>query len=246
MKQNDSRARKMRIGIKALALPMAFLALYGRMPGQKAGQVAPRVQFKPAERDVIHTKGFPPIGKWMISPHLGYADWLGEIFSGKRLREPINVILVDPYPGSVEEAIKRFLEASAKAGFVIRPGHSGGYFGWLCDRLYPQIPAEGHHAISDEPFELHNNHGRFFGPCLWAGRYFFIGALSREKFIPATKAEHLYISFNQARDKFARVLTEKSTFKITAFLNLENALLDDPSIGTGDHDGIAVVLTAVR
>jgi hypothetical protein len=246
MKKNGWLAIKMRSGIMLLVLPLAVVLMSVGIFGREDGQVVRKEQFKPAPVDVARIKEFPSIGKWMISPRLGYADWLGARFEGKRLREPMNVILIDPFAGSPEEARSRFLEACAKAGFSIRAGHSGGYFGWLGDRLFPQIPAEKHHAISDEPFELHNNHGRFFGPCLWAGRYFFIGALSREKLVPATKAEHMFISFNQARDKFARVLTEKSSYKITAFLNLENTLLDDPGVGTGDHDGIVVVLTSIR
>jgi hypothetical protein len=182
----------------------------------------------------------------MISPRLVYSDWLGAIFAGKHLREPINAIIVDPLARSEEEARTRFLEACAEAGFISRTGHSSGYYGWLCGLLSPQVPSEKDHALSDEPFELHNNHGRFFGPCFWQGRYYFIGSLSRERLVLADKLGHEYVSFNQARDRFAFVLTEKSGFKVAAFLNLENALLDDPAVGTGDHDGVAVVVTAIR
>jgi hypothetical protein len=246
MKQTSCHAKKLRPGIVAVALQLAFMLMPGGIAGSEARQVEPVQPFKPGASDVILPKGFPPMGKWMISPRLAYADWLGTTFDGKRLREPVNVIIVDPFAGSPEDATRRFLAACVKAGYSSRPGHSGGYFGWLGDRLFAQIPAENHHALSNEPFELHNNHGRFFGPYLWNGQYFFIGALSREKFVLATKAEHQYISFSQARDSFARVLMEKGCFKITAFLNMENALLDDPVTGTGDHDGIAVVLTAIR
>jgi hypothetical protein len=232
--------------IYGMELALVFLLMRGIAAGQAAQKGKESEQFKPAPADVAYPDGFPCIGKWMISPEMTYADWLGVIHDGKRLREPINVVIIDPFAKSPEDAVKRFLAACAKAGFTSRPGHSGGYFGWLGDRLYSQIPSEKHHAMADEPFEFHNNHGRFFGPCLWAGRYYFIGTLSREKMEPVTKAEHLYVSFNQARDRFARGLMEKGGFKITAFLGLENALLDDPDDGTGDHDGVAVVLTAAR
>jgi len=224
-------------------------------PGQQprssgAGPTAARGQqpglFKPAPADVVRPAGYPSIGKWMLAPDMTIADWLGIVYERKKLREPINVVVIDPLAQSADAAVLRFLRACGYAGFVSRTGHSGGYFGWLGDRLYPQIPRERYHAISDEPFEFHNNHGRFFGPYFSDGRYYFIGALSREKSVPSIKPEHLFVSFNQARDRFARALVEKAGFKLTTFLALGNALLDDPGIGTGDHDGVAVVLTATK
>lgn len=74
----------------------------------------------------------------------------------------------------------------------------------------------------------------------------FIGALSREKVGAEPKPEHLYVSFNQARDRFAQALEDKGEFRITAFIVLENAILGDPRLGTGDHDGVAAVLTAAK
>ena len=200
----------------------------------------------PAPAEVAQVKGHPPIGKWMISPNMTYADWMGVSHKGKKMREPINVIVIDPLAKSPEDALARFLAACGQAGFTNRPGHSGGYSGWLGGRLYPQIPSERRHAISDEPFELHNNHGRFFGPHFWDGKYFIVGAMSREKVGAEPKPEHRYVSFNQARDRFAQALEDKGGFSITAFIVLENAILGDPRLGTGDHDGVAVVLTAMK
>jgi len=219
-------------------------------PGSPAGQAA-RLgtkpgQFKAAPSDVARIPGYPAIGKWMISKEMIYSDWMGVSHNGKKLREPINVIVVDPLAKSPDDAVARFLAACKRAGFASRPGHSGGHFGWLGDRLYPQIPSANHHAISDEPFEFHNNHGRFFGPHISNGRYFFIGAMSREKLAAEPKPGHLYVSFNQARDRFAQLLEEKGEFKISAFEVLDNAILGDPGLGTGDHDGVAVVLTAAK
>jgi hypothetical protein len=230
--------------VYGMELSLILLLMLGCVAGHIAQMVKEPEQFIAAPADVARPNGYPSIGKWMISPEMTYASWLGATYEGKKLREPINVVIIDAFAKSPEDAMDRFLVACSKAGFHSRPGHSGGYFGWLGDRLYSQIPSKKHHAIADEPFEFHNNHGRFFGPCFWAGRYYFIGALSREKMEPATKAEHVYVSFNQARDRFACRLTEKGGFKITAFLGLDNALLDDPGVGTGDHDGVAVVLTA--
>lgn len=35
-------------------------------------------------------------------------------------------------------------------------------------------------------------------------------------------------------------------FRIETFQSLDNAILSDPQVGTGDHDGVAVVLIAPR
>ncbi len=236
----------MRSVVSWLGLSLFPILASGCLTGRTATDAAGSGQFTPAASDVARVKGQPPFGKWMISPNLTYADWMGVFYKGKRIREPINVVVVDPAAKSGEDALARFLAACERAGFSIRSGHSSGYSGWIGGRLYAQIPSERHHAISDEPFELHNNHGRFFGPHFWNGKYFFIGAMSREKVGIEPKLEHLYVSFNQARDRFAQALEEKGGFKITDFIAVQNAILGDPQLGTGDHDGVAVVLTAAK
>src|SRR3954469_23263393 len=72
--------------------------------------------------------GFPEIGKWMLAPDGGAAHWLGEVYEGKRLQEPINVILVVEGDGA-GDATRRVLDASAAAGYPVRFGHSAGYRG---------------------------------------------------------------------------------------------------------------------
>jgi hypothetical protein len=234
----------MRTGIFVLAAAGVFL-LRGPAGGHILSQAA-AIRPAPPAADIVRLAGYPALGKWMMSPDGGYAHWLGAKVDGKGLREPINVILVDPFAHSAEEATKRLLGECGKAGFTERIGHSGGYSAWLGDRYHAQIPAEKLHALADEPFELHNDHGRFFGPFLRGGKFYFTGALSREKLVLGSKAEHVYISFNQARDRFARAMTDRSAFRTGRSLDLDNALRDDPAVGTGDHDGTAVVLTAVR
>ena len=92
------------------------------------------------------------------------SHWLGEIYEGKSLREPINLILVDAGAGSAEDAKQRLITASKAAGYPIRMGHSAGYQGYIGDGLHHQLPAGRDDAFSNEVFELSNNHGRIFGP----------------------------------------------------------------------------------
>jgi hypothetical protein len=207
-------------------------------------QTPDAASFRPRAGETAHPEGLPEIGKWMVEPNLTYAHWLGESYEGKKLREPINVIITDAFAADAEQAVKRFLAFCGRAGFISRAGHSSGYFGWIGGRLYPQVPSQRHHCLADEPFEINNNHGRFFGPARWEGGYLFLGALSREKIAPFSKLKHGYVSFDRARDAFAAALVEKSGFSVRDDLLLKNAILGDPETGTGDHDGVAVWLAA--
>ncbi|TAM50107.1 MAG: hypothetical protein EPN53_07705 [Acidobacteria bacterium] len=202
--------------------------------------------YQPQPGDVVTVGEWPAIGKWMIDRHLRPAEWLGARLKGKALREPINVVLVDSVAASADEARARLLEACRAAGYQPREGHSGGYRGFLGGVLFHQLPAAAGHAFSNEPFELHNNHGRIFGPVRTKDGWLFVGALSRERFNPLTRTEHVYVSFRQARDDFARKLDARTGYRIAGFVELANELADDPALTTGDHDGMAVVLRARR
>lgn len=198
--------------------------------------------FRASPQDVARPPGLPPIGKWMIAPDLQPAHWLGEIYENKKLREPINVVIVDAYSRTPQEARAALLQAATQSGFPSREGHSGGYWGWIGDRLHPQFPDTPAHAFSDEPYELNNNHGRFFGPYRHEDAFIFVGAVSREKAAPLSMPRHQYVSFNRGRDTFAEAMDLHSAFHRMAFVSLDNAMIDRPDLGTGDHDGMAAVL----
>ena len=197
-----------------------------------------------APMEIAQPVGLPAIGKWMLDSSYQPAHWLGEIYCGKNLREPINLILADPVAKTAEEATERLEKFCKAAGYEIREGHSCGYHGLIGGQLYSQIPNGKHRAFSNVPFELDNNHGRVFGPHPFAGAWWFTAAFSRENVNPLEKVKHRYASFNRARDDVARHLDEKSPYKISGFINLDNALLGEPHVTTGDHDGIAVLLRA--
>jgi hypothetical protein len=222
-------------------LVLLLAASASRIP---APQIPDPSSFRPQAGETAHPMGLPEIGKWMVEPDLGYAHWLGESYEGKRLREPINIIITDAYAEDAGQAVERLLAFCAKAGFKSRLGHSSGYFGWIDGRLYPQVPSQRHHCLADEPFEVNNNHGRFFGPARWERGFVFLGALSREKVTPFSRLKHEYVSFDRARDAFAAALVEKAGFSLRDDLLLKNAILGDRETGTGDHDGVAVWLAA--
>jgi len=198
----------------------------------------------PASRAASTPAGLPPIGSWMIGPDGAPSHWLGEIIDGKALREPINVVILDPHAKTAEEAVQRLLAAMPAAGFASRFGHSSGYTALIGTSFYPELPKGREHAFSDDPFVVANDHGRIFGPHAWKDGFVFTGAFSRETVDPLARPGHRYASFNQARDRLARNLDARTRYKLAAFANLGNTLLGDPAATTGDHDGMAVVLVA--
>ncbi len=89
-----------------------------------------------------------------------------------------------------------------------------------------------------------NNHGRIFGPYQHGEYYIFVGAFSREAVSLLHWPEHRYASFNKARDEYAASVDRQTDFLFTGYIDMHNAITDDPSITTGDHDGKAALLCA--
>ncbi|MGQ7793398.1 hypothetical protein ACUN0C_13395 [Faunimonas sp. B44] len=178
----------------------------------------------------------------MIDPQGTPAHWLGEIYDGKALREPINVVIVDRAAKSADDAKTRLIGAAALAGYPLREGHSAGYRAWIGDAYHGQIPTERDHAFSNEPFIVDNNHGRIFGPFPAGGAFVFTAAFSRENVDPIAWPAHRFASFVRARDDFAARLAATDFYRGGDPVPLENAILDDPAVMTGDHDGMAALL----
>jgi len=222
---------------RSLIKLLVCAALMGAIP------FAARPQ-QPPDVEVATPEGLPAVGKWMLTPQGVPSDWLGEIYQGKNLREPINVIIVDQGASSVDEAKERLVAAAARAGYPIRFGHSTGYQGSIGGRLYAQLPQGRDDAFSNDVFEVNNNHGRVFGPHEFDQGYLFIAAFSREEVDPFRDPGHRFGSFNRARDDFTQRLDRDTVFKVSRFVDLGNALIGDPKLTTGDHDGIAVVVRA--
>lgn len=225
------------MGQRLIKLLVAFVALTGGNAFEARAQ-------QPSGIEVATPEGLPAVGKWMLTAKGVPSDWLGEIYRGKNLREPINVIIIDQGASSAEEAKARLLAAAARAGYPIRFGHSTGYQGLIGGRLYAQLPQGRDDAFSNDIFEVSNNHGRIFGPHQLEQGYLFAGAFSREEIDPFRDPGHRYGSFNRARDDFTQRLDRSTEFKVSRFVDLGNALIGDPKLTTGDHDGIAVVVQA--
>jgi hypothetical protein len=113
------------------------------------------------------------------------SDWLGEVYEGKNLREPINVVILDGGASSPEDAKSRLLLASTLAGYPIRFGHSTGYQGYIGGQYHAQLPHGRDDAFSNDIFEVSNNHGRVFGPHLMGQTYVFTAPSAGRRSIPS-------------------------------------------------------------
>jgi hypothetical protein len=223
------------MGHSLIKLVVVCVALTGGMTFEARPQQRPDI-------DVATPEGLPAIGRWMLTAQSVPSDWLGEIYEGRNLREPINVIIVDQRASSADDAKARLLAAAARAGYPIRFGHSTGYQGFIGGQLYAQLPQGRDDAFSNDIFAVSNTHGRIFGPHQFGQGYLFAGAFSREEIDPLRDPPHSYGSFNRARDDFTQRLDRSTDFKVSRFVDLGNALIGDPKLTTGDHDGIAVVV----
>jgi hypothetical protein len=232
------------IGLACLVPALSVRAEQGTTPS--SGSRDPVILSNPwiSGANLATPPDLPEIGKWMLGSDGAAAHWLGERFRGKGLREPINVVIVDEAARDAAEATARVLAAAQAAGYPVRMGHSTGYGAVIGGQLYAQLPRGRDDAFSNDPFEISNNHGRVFGPHQAGGAFVFIAAFSREEVDPFRSPGHRYASFNRARDDFTQRLDGATPFKVSGFVPLDNAIIGDPAVTTGDHDGVAVLVRA--
>ena len=189
--------------------------------------------------------GLPPVGPWLLDQRGSPARWLGHPYQGRTLLEPINVVVIDPFAGSADEASRKVLEASAAGGFGVSLGHSCGYQGLIGGRAFSQLPVQKNTAFSDGmPFST-NDHGRLLGPARSDRGWVFTGGFSRESFHLWSPIHHQFVSFNQAREAYGRKVTATGRYRIVGYLSLGNVAVE-ASTTTGDHDGRALVVEALR
>ena len=182
------------------------------------------------------------IGRWLLTGREVPANWLGQKFQGKMMREPINVILVDEVAATPDAAVQYLLESCEAIGYLSRRGHSSDYRGQLGNIIYSQFPRQENHAFSNAMYILPNNHGRIFGPHFFAGYYYFSGALSREAINLFAEVRHVYASFEMAKQDFAARMQASGRYFVVGAIAMENVFLPSESMTTGDHDGTAVLL----
>lgn len=201
---------------------------------------------RPEAAELAMPEGMPVFGKWMYTSLLKRATWLGVPYKGKTLYEPVNVIIADAFAATPEAAHERLAAAMGQSGFPSRWGHSTGYLAVIDGAPWARLKGKKHHAFSDASWNKANNHGRIFGPVFFNGSYWFAAAFSRQNVNLLRRVRHRYVSFNEARDKFAWAMNDVTPYKVASFIPMENAIIGSEKESTGDHDGLAVFLEAVK
>ncbi|HUX41768.1 MAG TPA: hypothetical protein VMV83_11430 [Rectinemataceae bacterium] len=197
----------------------------------------------PTGSEAAKVEGLPDIGYWMLDSKGEVANWLGIRATGKRVAEPINVIIVDRFSPDAQSAIFMLEKALRENGFPGRGGHSKGYAALIGGARCPELLVGSKATYSDASFLSENDHGRIFGPFDTGKGFVFVAAFSRER--PDTfRMRHVLVSFNVARDIVAGALKASGSYQIEGFVPLGNALFWSPTRTTWDHDGNAVLIEA--
>lgn len=191
----------------------------------------------------ISTNLLPNINGWLYYRNNTFADWLGIKYHSRTLREPINIIIIDSYSDSEQQAIEKLMKECKIVGYEEEYGHSSGYMGVINNKNYYQIPNNKHMAFANKDFFLTNNHGRIFGPAFYNNRYIFIAGFSTEKPTMFKGFRHIFISFDKARDDFSFKLNGGNIYKIIGSVELNN-VVNTKTVTTADHDGKGIVLEA--
>jgi hypothetical protein len=177
----------------------------------------------------------------MVDTRIGSAGNTTE----KNLREPINVVIVDRYSADIFAAIKKIMMACKTAGYSEEFGHSSGYCAEIGGKLYKQIPNDKYMAFASKDFSVTNNHGRIMGPAIYKDAFIFVAGFCTERPIVLKGFEHLFVSFNRARDDFCMKMNARCLYTISGKLFLGNTI-DAFDMTTADHNGAAIVLSAVE
>lgn len=199
----------------------------------------------PAVGDSTQTP-YGTIGKWMIDPDGDVADWGGQLYAGRGLLEPINVIIVDKTSTTPEQAKQKLDASMNRSGFPAQPIHSTGFEGAIDGTTYGQQPDGAQEAYADNLFVLPNDHARMFGPAPASAEdgtgYVWSGSASTE--LPGIyngQLAHIYASFNLARDILVVRLLLSGSATFVGIVPMGNQYNNSSRI-TGDHDGYAVVV----
>ncbi|MGM9322894.1 hypothetical protein [Deinococcus aquaticus] len=239
-------------------LPVRLLAAC-LLLGSPGGAAAPQaVTFQPGPGDVFRdVPDVGDLGLWLLTGSPGAplkrAVWNGEPYQGRTLREPINLILIDRFARTPEQATARMNAALAAAGFTPTGGFGsgpGGYHALLNGELRAQHPATPGQAYSDGPPGAYNHHGVTFGPYRVGGSFVFTGAFNgadhrpdQTGATPAGAGTQVFNNYMVARESLAAALDRSSVFHKKGYFDLQ-AIIDTPTETTADSDGCAVVLVA--
>jgi len=196
------------------------------------------------------------VDAWMLqSDGVTVANCIGQTFSqygNKIMQEMINMVWVDPYATSSDNANARFREALAGANPAIGQSamHTGGYTTYIQGTEFQENCTSPNTAFADKSWYNTNiHHARAWGAVYYNGAWYITVATSTESYI-WYDFTHVWTSFNTSRDVFKNALLS-STVNPGAVqlsnLNLGNLIpASNTTLSTGDFDGITVQIQAPK
>lgn len=220
----------------AILLLVPFLFLNGGMNGtvfeQSQGHCPTHLRIE-----------LPELEPWVLRSDGMRADWLGMELNGKKLLEPINLILIDPCSRTREESIL-FLERNLDyAGFGKKFGHSSGYYSRMNGEIFSQLPTGYRYAYADDFSWKTNHHGRFFGPIRFGGAYIYSASFSQESFQLFARVHHIYQSYGSGVGELRERLLGTGFFlEGEPVVDLDPGQEQPGEWSSGDHDGKMILL----
>jgi hypothetical protein len=197
----------------------------------------------PNPDDVVDTP-YGAIGKWLLQSNGKVANFGGQQFLGKKLVEPINIIILDPTSTSAAQSTQKLNADLSQSGFPVQLAHTTGFKAIIGGQTLSQHPSGVLEGYSDNFFLLPDDHVRTFGPVANADGvgYVWTASASREQAgLFGLLPTHVYVSFDQARDELASRLILGGDATLVGIIAMSNAYDEDGRI-TGDHDGYAIVI----
>ena len=176
-------------------------------------------------------------GLWVLRGRTR-ADVDGLKVEGRSLREPVNVVLIDLFAKTPQDALLRATAALDAVGLKPSDRYTHGYQAYLSGTFQPEVPAgqvfaRGIGSAREERLRL-------FGPWKSGDGYVFLAGIAAQN---VTGQGRTFSDFMVTREATADALSSRTAFKKKGYVDLLSKV-DTARETTADHDGCAVVLVA--
>lgn len=176
-------------------------------------------------------------GVWVLRDRTR-ADVDGLKVEGRALREPINVVLIDLFAKTPQDALLRATAALDAAGLKPSDRYPHGYQAYLNGTFQPQVPAG--QAFAKGVGSAREERLRLFGPWKTGDGYVFLAGIAAQN---VTGQGRTFSDFMVTREATADALNNRTPFRKKGYVDLLSKV-DTARETTADHDGCAVVLVA--
>lgn len=176
-------------------------------------------------------------GLWVLRGRTR-ADVDGLRVQGRALREPVNVVLIDLFAKTPQDALLRATAALDAVGLKPSDRYTHGYQAYLNGTFQPEVPAG--QAFARGVGSAREERLRLFGPWKSGDGYVFLAGIAAQN---VTRQGRTFSDFMVTREATADALNSRTVFKKKGYVDLLSKV-DTPRETTADHDGCAVILVA--